>query len=114
MYSFIERGQVPAFKLGRVRVKREDVEALLEAGADPIVVAGWIREVKAERLVAERELVPELYGTPEEARVNRDREDCVEPQRRSRPSRPMPITARAPGGRALVDRARFAGKIVIP
>ncbi len=30
--------------------------AALEAGADPIVVAGWIREVEGERVVAEREL----------------------------------------------------------
>jgi len=28
----------------------------LEAGADPAVVAGWIKEVEADRLAAEREL----------------------------------------------------------
>ncbi len=28
----------------------------LEAGADPVVVAGWIKEVEADRLHAEREL----------------------------------------------------------
>ena len=36
-------------RLGRYR-------AALEAGADPIVVAGWMTEVRGERLVAEREL----------------------------------------------------------
>jgi site-specific DNA recombinase len=30
--------------------------ATLDAGADPLTIAGWMREVKGERLAAEREL----------------------------------------------------------
>ena len=37
--------------------------AALEAGADPAVVAGWMAEVNAERLVADRELATVQAGT---------------------------------------------------
>jgi hypothetical protein len=38
--------------------------AALEAGADPVVVGGWIAEVQAERLQAEREIGETVQSRP--------------------------------------------------
>jgi hypothetical protein len=38
--------------------------AVLEAGADPLIVAGWMREVDAERLAAEQDLGETVPSQP--------------------------------------------------